>query len=106
MNLQPSEAEAGFDVRVPPIADPEALERRIAEEWAPISRNMTYEVLADLSRLFLFFMHHIITFKINVKWIFSCVVCRPVVGLCSSLHCSSSRRSLCTIRMESQSLLP
>ncbi|KAI9085043.1 hypothetical protein K1719_033035 [Acacia pycnantha] len=42
MNLQPSEAEAGFDVRVPPIADPDSLERRIAEEWAPASRNMTF----------------------------------------------------------------
>ncbi|XP_050227553.1 uncharacterized protein LOC126677123 [Mercurialis annua] len=43
MNLQPSEAEAGFDVRVPPTADPESLERRIAEEWAPASRNMTFQ---------------------------------------------------------------
>ncbi|KDP47023.1 hypothetical protein JCGZ_10750 [Jatropha curcas] len=43
MNLQPSEAEAGFDIRVPPIADPESLERRIAEEWAPASRNMTFQ---------------------------------------------------------------
>ncbi|OAY54722.1 aminoacylase-1 isoform X2 [Manihot esculenta] len=43
MNLQPSEAEAGFDIRIPPTADPEALERRIAEEWAPVSRNMTYQ---------------------------------------------------------------
>ncbi|MQL76624.1 hypothetical protein Taro_009008 [Colocasia esculenta] len=43
MNLQPSEAEAGFDVRVPPNIDTEALERRIAEEWAPSSRNMTFE---------------------------------------------------------------
>ncbi|KAF3435806.1 hypothetical protein FNV43_RR22898 [Rhamnella rubrinervis] len=42
MNLQPSEAEAGFDIRVPPNGDPEALERRIAEEWAPTSRNMTF----------------------------------------------------------------
>ncbi|XP_028766959.1 aminoacylase-1-like [Neltuma alba] len=42
MNLQPSEAEAGFDIRVPPTADPESLERRIAEEWAPASRNMTF----------------------------------------------------------------
>ncbi|KOM46136.1 hypothetical protein LR48_Vigan06g144200 [Vigna angularis] len=40
MNLQPSEAEAGFDIRVPPTADPESLERRIAEEWAPSSRNI------------------------------------------------------------------
>lgn len=44
MNLQPSEAEAGFDVRVPPNADPKSLEKRIAEEWAPASRNMTFEV--------------------------------------------------------------
>ncbi|XP_060676322.1 uncharacterized protein LOC132805413 [Ziziphus jujuba] len=43
MNLQPSEAEAGFDIRVPPNADPEALETRIAQEWAPASRNMTFE---------------------------------------------------------------
>ncbi|EFJ33193.1 hypothetical protein SELMODRAFT_406809 [Selaginella moellendorffii] len=43
MNLQPSEAEAGFDVRMPPFADPVAMEKRIAEEWAPASRNMTYE---------------------------------------------------------------
>ncbi|KAK1307091.1 hypothetical protein QJS10_CPA10g00071 [Acorus calamus] len=43
MNLQPSEAEAGFDIRIPPNADPVALERRIAEEWAPASRNMTFE---------------------------------------------------------------
>lgn len=44
MNLQPSETEAGFDIRVPPTADPEPLERWIAEEWAPASRNMTFEV--------------------------------------------------------------
>eukprot|EP00257_Ricinus_communis_P014232 XP_015571854.1 aminoacylase-1 isoform X1 [Ricinus communis] len=44
MNLQPSEAEAGFDIRVPPIADPESLERRIAEEWGPASRNMTFQL--------------------------------------------------------------
>lgn len=45
MNLQPSEAVAGFDIRVPPTADSLSLERRIAEEWAPISRNMTFEVI-------------------------------------------------------------
>ncbi|XP_076944791.1 uncharacterized protein LOC143615575 [Bidens hawaiensis] len=43
MNLQPSEAQAGFDIRVPPTADEASLERRIAEEWAPASRNMTFE---------------------------------------------------------------
>lgn len=44
MNLQPSEAEAGLDIRIPPTADVVAIERRIAEEWAPSSRNMTFEV--------------------------------------------------------------
>ncbi|KAI3969624.1 hypothetical protein MKX01_020185 [Papaver californicum] len=43
MNLQPSEAEAGFDIRIPPTADTTSLERRISEEWAPSSRNMTFE---------------------------------------------------------------
>lgn len=43
MNVQPSEAEAGFDIRVPPNADIQPLERRIAEEWAPSSRNLTFE---------------------------------------------------------------
>ncbi|KAM7257309.1 hypothetical protein ACFE04_013050 [Oxalis oulophora] len=44
MNLQPSEAEAGFDIRVPPTTDAESLEKRIIEEWAPVSRNMTFEL--------------------------------------------------------------
>lgn len=43
MNLQPSEAQAGFDIRIPPTVDQASLERRLAEEWAPSSRNMTYE---------------------------------------------------------------
>lgn len=47
MNLQPSEAEAGFDIRVPPTADAVSLERRIVEEWAPASRNMTFQVRSD-----------------------------------------------------------
>ncbi|KAH7567886.1 hypothetical protein JRO89_XS07G0175400 [Xanthoceras sorbifolium] len=42
MNMQPSEAEAGFDVRLPPTVDPDLVKRRIAEEWAPAARNMTY----------------------------------------------------------------
>ncbi|KAJ7942616.1 aminoacylase-1 [Quillaja saponaria] len=49
MNLQPSEAEAGFDIRIPPIADSESLERRIIEEWAPASRNMTYSLKQKVS---------------------------------------------------------
>lgn len=52
MNMQPSEAEAGFDVRLPPTADSDMLKRRITEEWAPAIRNMTYEVIT----LFLFIL--------------------------------------------------
>jgi hypothetical protein len=44
MNLQPSEAEVGLDIRMPPDVHTEALERRLVEEWAPSSRNMTFEV--------------------------------------------------------------
>ncbi|AES60014.1 putative N-acyl-aliphatic-L-amino acid amidohydrolase [Medicago truncatula] len=49
MNLQPSEAEAGFDIRVPPTADTKSLERRIAEEWAPTSRNMSFTFKEKIS---------------------------------------------------------
>ncbi|XP_052205210.1 uncharacterized protein LOC127810032 isoform X2 [Diospyros lotus] len=45
MNIQPSEAEAGFDVRLPPTADSDLLKKRIADEWAPATRNMTYEAV-------------------------------------------------------------
>ena len=44
MNLQPSEAEVGIDIRIPPSVHTEALERRLVEEWAPPSRNLTFEV--------------------------------------------------------------
>ncbi|GJN15763.1 hypothetical protein PR202_gb02702 [Eleusine coracana subsp. coracana] len=43
MNLQPSEAEVGLDIRMPPNVHVEALERRLVEEWAPSSRNMSFE---------------------------------------------------------------
>ncbi|KAK4740438.1 hypothetical protein R3W88_004135 [Solanum pinnatisectum] len=49
MNLQPSEAQAGFDIRVPPTADQASLESRIADEWAPASRNMTFEFKQKVS---------------------------------------------------------
>ncbi|XP_010436185.2 PREDICTED: uncharacterized protein LOC104719897 [Camelina sativa] len=49
MNLQPSEAEAGFDIRIPPSVDAEALERRLVEEWAPASRNMSFEFKQKLT---------------------------------------------------------
>ncbi|PWA50251.1 N-acyl-L-amino-acid amidohydrolase [Artemisia annua] len=45
MNMQPSEAEAGYDVRLPPTVDPDLLKKRIAEEWAPATRNMTYHII-------------------------------------------------------------
>lgn len=44
MNMQPSEAEAGFDIRMPPTADPQLMRKIIEEQWAPAWRNMTYEV--------------------------------------------------------------
>ncbi|XP_038717708.1 aminoacylase-1 isoform X2 [Tripterygium wilfordii] len=45
MNMQPSEAEAGFDVRLPPTVDPNLMREKISKEWAPASRNMTYEII-------------------------------------------------------------
>lgn len=48
MNLQPSEAEAGFDIRVTPNTDINALEKRIQEEWAPSSRNMSFEFIQKI----------------------------------------------------------
>ncbi|QCE00334.1 aminoacylase-1-like [Vigna unguiculata] len=45
MNVQPSEAEAGFDLRLTPTTDPDEMRRRIAEEWAPAVRNMSYEII-------------------------------------------------------------
>ncbi|KFK35784.1 hypothetical protein AALP_AA4G036200 [Arabis alpina] len=44
MNMQPSEAEVGYDLRLPPMADPDVMKKRIAEEWAPAIRNMTYTI--------------------------------------------------------------
>ncbi|CAN1301713.1 ACY1 [Linum perenne] len=44
MNMQPSEAEAGYDIRMPPTADPDLMKKRIAQEWAPAVRNLTFEV--------------------------------------------------------------
>ncbi|KAL3691107.1 hypothetical protein R1sor_004758 [Riccia sorocarpa] len=41
MNLQPSYAEAGFDMRIPPEADADALEELITKEWAPASQNLS-----------------------------------------------------------------
>ncbi|KFK42003.1 hypothetical protein AALP_AA2G199700 [Arabis alpina] len=45
MNMQPSVAEAGYDIRLPPMADPDVFKKRIDEEWAPSIRNMSYSIL-------------------------------------------------------------
>ncbi|CAM8979073.1 unnamed protein product [Rhodiola kirilowii] len=45
MNVQPSEAEAGFDIRLPPTADPDMVRKRITDEWAPAHRNMTFQIV-------------------------------------------------------------
>lgn len=44
MNVQPSEAEVGFDLRLPPTTDIDLLKKRIEEEWAPSIKNLTYKV--------------------------------------------------------------
>ena len=62
MNLQPSEAEVGLDIRVPPTANPESLEKRLAEEWAPVSRNMTFEVASFIGEAFMFLICTIIIY--------------------------------------------
>ena len=43
MNLQPATAEAGFDMRLPPMsaAEMDAVERMIREDWAPAALNFT-----------------------------------------------------------------
>uniref|UniRef100_A0A0E0A6L6 Aminoacylase n=1 Tax=Oryza glumipatula TaxID=40148 RepID=A0A0E0A6L6_9ORYZ len=45
MNMQPSEAEVGFDFRLPPTEDVEHIIRRIKEEWAPAHKNLTYKLM-------------------------------------------------------------
>ncbi|KAJ4753222.1 Aminoacylase [Rhynchospora pubera] len=45
MNVQPSEAEMGFDLRLPPTVDPEQLKERINNEWVPSFKNMSYKLL-------------------------------------------------------------
>ncbi|CAM6081651.1 unnamed protein product [Calypogeia fissa] len=43
MNIQPAGSEAGFDIQVPLYAEvAKALERKIAEEWTPSSRSLTF----------------------------------------------------------------
>jgi hypothetical protein len=43
MNLQPATAEAGFDMRLPPMsgAEMDRVERMIREEWAPSALNFS-----------------------------------------------------------------
>jgi hypothetical protein len=42
-NVQPATAEAGFDMRLPPMsgAEMEAVERMMREEWAPAALNLS-----------------------------------------------------------------
>ncbi|KAK9690896.1 hypothetical protein RND81_09G161800 [Saponaria officinalis] len=70
MNMQPSEAEAGIDIRVPPTVDQAALEKRIADEWAPASRNMTFEFKQKVSVLDKFGKPTLtVTYSSNPWWI-------------------------------------
>ncbi|XP_068641431.1 uncharacterized protein [Aristolochia californica] len=45
MNMQPSEAEAGFDIRFPPTEDSDLLRKRILDEWVPSGRNLSYQLI-------------------------------------------------------------
>jgi aminoacylase len=53
MNMQPSSAEAGFDMRVPPMtgAEMDALEARMHSEWAPASLNLSIVWVQQSRRL-------------------------------------------------------
>ncbi|KAF7816838.1 peptidase M20/M25/M40 family protein [Senna tora] len=70
MNVQPSEAEAGFDLRLPPTVDPDEMRRRIALEWAPPARNMAFEILLcfNMSFFYLTSVFPSITLPL-IKWI-------------------------------------
>ena len=54
MNLQPATAEAGFDMRLPPMnaAEMDGVERMIREEWAPAALNfsVTFTIQARVAR--------------------------------------------------------
>ncbi|EFH55810.1 hypothetical protein ARALYDRAFT_902649 [Arabidopsis lyrata subsp. lyrata] len=41
---QPTQAVAGFAIRLPPFADSDELRRRILKEWAPATRNMSFQL--------------------------------------------------------------
>jgi aminoacylase len=53
MNMQPSSAEAGFDMRVPPMsgAEMDALERMMYDVWAPASQNLSIVWVQQSRRL-------------------------------------------------------
>jgi hypothetical protein len=53
MNIQPATAEAGFDMRLPPMnaAEMDVVERMIRDEWAPASLNFTVTFTIQAKRL-------------------------------------------------------
>ena len=53
MNLQPATAEAGFDMRLPPMsgAQMDEVERMMREEWAPAALNFTLTFTIQAKRL-------------------------------------------------------
>ena len=69
MNLQPATAEAGFDMRLPPMnaAEMDAVERMIREEWAPASLNfsVTFTIQARAQRCMVSFQHFGCTLLLN-----------------------------------------
>ena len=53
MNMQPAAAEAGFDMRLPPMssADMDALERVMHSDWAPPHLNLSIHFVQQAKRL-------------------------------------------------------
>ena len=53
MNMQPAAAEAGFDMRLPPMssADMDALEQVMHTEWAPAHLNLSIHFVQQAKRL-------------------------------------------------------
>jgi len=78
MNLQPATAEAGFDMRLPPMnaAEMDGVERMIREEWAPAALNFS------------------VTFTIQARGL-QLVLCLTQQNGVGFTHAESRRRSGC-----------
>lgn len=71
MNMQPSEAEMGFDIRLPPTVHLEQLKERIDKEWVPAYKNMSYTV--KVFAIFTFQLSNVLLLLVHL-YFFSCAV--------------------------------